>query len=89
VHLGELVRGYEEKAPYDVILVEGGLTEKPQELLGQLSLNGRLGAICRQGAGMGKGVVWQKTDSGISQTTHFDAQVPYLPGFEPVAKFKL
>lgn len=89
IHVGPLPHGYDEKAPYDVILVEGALSEPPQELIRQLSVAGRLVAVWKEGAGMGQGVVFQKTDSGISKTTHFDAQVPYLPGFEPIAKFKL
>jgi protein-L-isoaspartate(D-aspartate) O-methyltransferase len=91
VHLGALPYGYEEKAPYDVILVEGAFGEIPQELFRQLSLNGRLVGIYKPkpGPGMGQGVAWYKTNSGISKTTYFDAQVPYLPGFEPVVKFKL
>ncbi len=89
IHLGPLPHGYDDKAPYDVILVEGAVAEPPKELIRQLSLDGRLVAIFNSGLGMGKGVVWQKTDSGVSQTTYFDAQAPYLPGFEPVPTFKL
>jgi protein-L-isoaspartate(D-aspartate) O-methyltransferase len=89
IHLGPLVKGAPENAPYSVIVIEGAVNQVPQELLDQLAIDGRLVAILQQGSHLGKGTVFHKKESGITQVTTVDVYAPHLPGFEPVAQFKL
>jgi protein-L-isoaspartate(D-aspartate) O-methyltransferase len=42
---GDAARGWSDGAPFDVIVVSGGLPVLPQDLLGQLKIGGRLAAF--------------------------------------------
>ena len=44
---GELAHGFEDEAPYNAIIIEGGVERVPQALLEQLNDDGRLIAILR------------------------------------------
>ena len=46
---GPLTQGWAKGAPYDVIIVNGGLAQRPQTLLSQLAEGGRL--VCCDLAG--------------------------------------
>jgi protein-L-isoaspartate(D-aspartate) O-methyltransferase len=81
---GPLGRGHLPDAPYDVIIVEGRLSEPPQALCDQLAEGGRLVT------GMGDGpntpiTIMTRTEGHISSRAVFDAALPELPGF-PVPK---
>ena len=78
---GALPRGYFVKAPYDVILVFGGVPEIPGALQRQLADKGRLVAIERLGNGPGRGVMVLRSGDTWGRRTLFDAFVPPLPGF--------
>lgn len=82
---GRLVDGYRPRAPYEAILVEGGLELDPEELCRQLADGGRL--ICIRGGGpAGKVVSYSKNGVDITPRTIFDAAGPTLPGFsKPLA----
>jgi len=45
VEIGDGVRGWPARAPYDVIVVSGSLPEVPAELLAQLRVGGRLAIV--------------------------------------------
>jgi len=86
---GPLAKGCLEKGPYDVILLNGGVPEPPQELLGQLAEGGRLAAILGQGGygAQGKAYLFIRTGSEMSGVAHFNAGAPPLPGFSPAPAF--
>jgi protein-L-isoaspartate(D-aspartate) O-methyltransferase len=78
---GPLTRGVPEKAPYDVILLDGATEIRPAALFPQLKDGGRL--VCVEGrAPIGKGVVYRSDGGEVGGRTVFDATAPLLPGFE-------
>ncbi len=87
VATGALEAGLSGKAPYDVILVEGGVDQVPEAILAQLSQNGRLVAIDVAGGPPGCAIVVTKSGSAYAQRTVFNAGAPVLPGFEKPAAF--
>jgi len=83
--LGTLIEGCPSYAPYDLIVINGAVSEIPQVLLDQIAPQGRLVCIVMQsGQKMGKIICVHKDNAGhISQSFHYDASAPYVSGFEP------
>lgn len=81
-----LTAGYPQKAPYDVILLDGAVHEIPETIAGQLSLGGRLVAVL-QADGPGRAILATRTEAGLSQRVVFDCSVPSLPGFAKAPSF--
>jgi protein-L-isoaspartate(D-aspartate) O-methyltransferase len=79
---GLLPQGWPEKAPYDVILLEGAAALVPQALFDQLGDGGRLVAVLVDDEGVGRAVLHTKRDNVLSHRAYFDAAVRWLPGFE-------
>lgn len=77
---GELAAGYPGQAPYDVILIAGGIEELPQALADQLAEGGRIGAIFAEG-NLGVARIGHKIDGEINWRFAFNASAPVLPGF--------
>lgn len=78
--------GAPEHAPFDVIFVNGRLTEAPERLLSQLAPGGRLVAIVGNDVAA-KGTLYTKIDDTIQSVTDFDSGGPVLPGFEKKVEF--
>lgn len=85
----DLMNGYPEKAPFDVIIVEGAVSHVAPELLSQLTEGGRLVTILKKTSQTGSGVVYTKSKDGISEVSVFDANIGYLPKCEPQHSFRL
>ncbi len=85
---GDLKAGAPEHGPFNVIFVNGAVSEVPQTWFDQLANGGRLvvalseGAICRV-------AVYTKSGDSIGERIAFDANVPVLPGFEAKQSFVL
>lgn len=77
---GPLNAGWEEGAPYDVIMVEGAVEVVPQALFSQLKAGGRLLAVVGA-APMGKATICQLSNGHVTAQPLFDAAAPPLPGF--------
>ena len=90
---GDPRAGAPSHAPYDVILVSGGVAEAPRAVLEQLAEGGRLVAVERggaeagQGASQGAGVLYERHGARFPKRVLFDAQVPLLPEFAPEPGF--
>ncbi len=88
---GELERGARESGPFDVILLNGSVTEVPEALLAQLKEGGRLVAVVAAGREgrprQGKAFLFVKVDGETSRVPHFDANAKPLPGFAPSPSF--
>jgi protein-L-isoaspartate(D-aspartate) O-methyltransferase len=82
-----LLDGCPKQAPYDVIVIEGGVEEIPEALIGQLGEGGRLVCIVLGAGGFGKGTVLTRVGGSVSRRTVFDAGTPLLPGFKRVPSF--
>jgi len=77
----------DENGPYDVIVVEGAVSQPPQAWTDMLHLGGRLGIIERHGP-VGRAKLYTRSvENVISSRTLFDATPPILPGFERAPAF--
>lgn len=80
--------GYPSEAPYQAIIIEGGVEHVPAALFDQLSEGGRLVSVLRpQGREVGEATLWQKRGGHITPTSLFTAQIPVLDEFKVKPKF--
>ena len=85
---GPLAAGVAASAPFDVILVEGGVETVPAALIAQLTEGGRIAAIFMQGA-LGTVRIGTKHDGAVNWRFAFNATAPVLPGFAAARDFVL
>ena len=96
--IGRLVDGWPAAAPFDVILIEGGVEAMPDALFGQLSEGGRLVAVMYGGAGggqgegsiqgqVGKATLFRSVRGEVGGRVLFDCAAPPLPGFKKTPAF--
>lgn len=81
---GGLTEGHKPKAPYDVIIINGGVENVPEALFGQLAEGGRLVAILQtspEQAVQGQVNVFLREQSRVGKRYMFDAAAPALAGF--------
>ncbi len=78
---GEHVNGVPNEAPFDVIVINGQITEIPSSLLDQLADGGRLVAVLGPEK-QGKITLVKKQGDKLSTWAAFDASAPFLTGFE-------
>jgi protein-L-isoaspartate(D-aspartate) O-methyltransferase len=99
---GRLVGGWPAAAPYDVILVEGGVETMPDALFAQLSEGGRLVAVVYGGLAeaqmggqvegqmegkVGKATLFRSVRGEVGGRPLFDSTAPLLPGFRKAPAF--
>ena len=77
---GPLTGGVPGSAPYDVILIDGGVEFVPEVLRGQLSPHGRLVTVVGSGPSRKATLFGPGTRNTCGQFL-FDAAAPLLPGF--------
>ncbi len=87
IEQGSLARGWAASAPYDVILVNGGVPVVPPELQSQLKEGGRLVCVLTGVGQFGTAQVHTKRGTSVSGRIAFDAGAPRLPGFDRVSGF--
>src|ERR1041384_3797694 len=78
--------GWAQRAPYDVIVLEGAADVVPDSLLSQLKDGGRLVAVVGIGP-MGKATLYRRAGGHATAQPVFDAAAPPLPGFIKPAAF--
>ena len=83
---GTLADGAPRLAPFDVILFDGAVDGVPPAIIEQLAEGGRLVAVIKA-AGIGRATLMTRRAGIVASRIAFDAGVPCLPGFEPVAAF--
>jgi protein-L-isoaspartate(D-aspartate) O-methyltransferase len=88
VHAGPLVEGAAKHGPYDVIIVQGGVSCLPATLADQLKDGGRIACLFMEGA-LGEVRIGHKSGDRISWRMSFNAGAPVLRGFEQQAEFQL
>lgn len=88
LHTGSLADGAEEHGCYDVILVQGGVSELPDAIEKQLKDGGRIACIFMDGA-LGSVFIGHKLDDVITWRFEFNAGAPILPGFKKQDSFAL
>lgn len=87
-----LAAGWRGGAPYDVILINGGVAEIPPAISEQLAEGGRLVTVTEAAASpadsrCGKAVLMTRAEGRVSSRPIFDATVHPLPGFARAAAF--
>lgn len=82
----KLSEGLFEKAPFDVIFLNGAVERALDNLIEQLTNGGRLVCVVRDGAA-GHARLYLKHDGAVGERTAFDAHLPVLPGFEKSRSF--
>jgi protein-L-isoaspartate(D-aspartate) O-methyltransferase len=96
--IGPLVAGWHAAAPFDAIVVEGGVEAMPDALFAQLSEGGRLVAVMYGGAGngqgegtaqgrVGKATLFRSVRGEVGGRPLFDCTAPLLPGFKKAPAF--
>ena len=78
---GDFTKGAPEHGPFDVIIVEGSITELPEGWAKQLVDGGRIAVVLQDGP-VGRAVVHTRAGNALGRTIVFDATVPLLAGFE-------
>ncbi len=78
---GPLHEGYAPQAPYNVIVIEGAVSEVPAAITGQLTEGGRLVTVLQEGRGPGRAILMRRSGTLVSSRVLFDAATPLLPGF--------
>jgi protein-L-isoaspartate(D-aspartate) O-methyltransferase len=71
---------------YDLVVSEGAVTRAPEAWLAALAMHGKLGVVERAGP-MGRAMIYQRSQDGISGRPVFDSGQPLLAGFEQPAGF--
>ncbi len=87
VQQGTLAAGVQEQAPFDAIIVEGGVETLPEALTDQLAPGGRIVAIFVEGQS-GQVRLGLRTPGGLGWRRIFDATAPLLPGFVRAKAFE-
>ncbi len=85
---GALHLGAAAHAPFDVVIVQGGVQQISPEILAQVKDGGRIGAIFMDGA-LGIAKIGHKSASQVTWRFAFNASLPVLDGFEKAAAFAL
>lgn len=88
VHVGPLEQGAAEHAPYDVIMVQGGVEQVPDGLLDQLKDHGRIACLFMEGD-LGTVYIGRKAGGRVSWRSAFNAAAPVLAGFSAECAFSL
>ena len=83
-----LAEGSARHAPFDVILIQGGVEAVPQALVDQLKEGGRIAAVFMEGA-LGVARIGYKNDGAVTWRFAFNAAAPVLPGFAKTPSFAL
>jgi protein-L-isoaspartate(D-aspartate) O-methyltransferase len=87
VETGDGSKGWPGKAPYDVIVVTGGVPSIPAELLAQLKVGGRLAAIVGQSPLMLAQIVTQPAEGVFSTMNLFETVIDPLKSVKPAPAF--
>lgn len=85
---GDLKAGAREHGPFDVIFVNGAVSNIPQSWFDQLAVGGRLAVIVKTGP-VGQATIYTRGKDAIGKAIICDANVPLMAGFERDAVFSL
>jgi protein-L-isoaspartate(D-aspartate) O-methyltransferase len=87
-HVGKPDDGAAASAPYDVVLIEGAVSQVPKTIVDQIAEGGRLVTVMIGAGGVqGTASVMVKEGGVASSRPLFDAGTPALPGFSAAPKF--
>ena len=84
---GPAEAGHAAAAPYDVIMIEGGVAAVPEAVQEQLVEGGRLVTVGLAGGPPGRALLLRRAGGTVTTTVEFDAHAPVLPGFAAAPAF--
>lgn len=85
---GPLPGGVAKHAPFDVIVIQGGVESLPGQITDQLRIGGRIACLFMAG-GLGVVRIGTRTGDGMVWRDAFNAAAPVLPGFARKRDFAL
>ena len=85
---GSLFAGAAEYGPYDVIVIQGGVSHLPYAIIDQLKEGGRIACLFMDDA-LGEVRIGYKRDGDLSWRRSVNAGAPVLTGFERHIEFQL
>ena len=87
VELGNGAEGWSQGAPWDVIVVSGGLETVPEALLKQIKVGGRIAAIVGQAPVMSCQVITRVSETAYDTVKVFETNVKLLSSLAQVSRF--
>ncbi|UVW28422.1 protein-L-isoaspartate O-methyltransferase [Massilia sp. H6] len=88
VELGDGAQGWDQGAPYDVIVVSGGLPMLPESLLKQVKVGGRLAVILGDAPAMSFNIVTRVSETAYDTVKLFETNVKTLSGAQTPSRFQ-
>lgn len=88
VELGDGAQGWDKGAPYDVIVVSGGLPVLPDGLLKQVKVGGRLAVILGDAPAMSFNIVTRVSETAYDTVKVFETNVKTLSGAQTPSRFQ-
>lgn len=85
---GPLNEGAAKHGPYDVIMIQGGVSRVPSSIIDQLKTDGRIVAVFNDGH-LGTVRLGLKSDQGVTWRNAFNAGAPGLVEFGDTPEFAL
>ncbi len=83
----KIEHGFPDQKPYDCIFIEGGVNYVPENILKQLTENGKLVAIQIDEGKVGKAIMYQRFGNDFTKQYLFDAYIPIFDGFKKDSPF--
>jgi protein-L-isoaspartate(D-aspartate) O-methyltransferase len=80
VALGNGAQGWTQGAPFDVIVISGGLEVLPEAFLKQVKVGGRIAAIVGQAPVMSCNIITRVSETAYDTIKVFETNVKYLSG---------
>ena len=85
---GDPREGWQQDAPYNVIVIDGAMREVPEAILAQLAVGGKMVALRIRDDDTGEVVRWRKDATGsISSESLCEGQAPLLAEFSQQPSF--
>ncbi len=84
---GNGAAGWEQGAPYDVIVISGGLDSLPEAFIKQVKVGGRIAAIVGQSPAMSCEIVTRVSETGIDTVKLFETNAKPLAGAPVASRF--
>lgn len=84
---GKLSEGWPERAPYDLIIIEGAVRAVPDRIGRQVAQTGRLVTILAPEGAASTAIIAEPSLGGVRARPAFDATTALLPGLLPAPSF--
>ncbi|NNG25143.1 protein-L-isoaspartate O-methyltransferase family protein [Telluria aromaticivorans] len=88
VELGDGAQGWAKGAPFDVIVVSGGLPVLPEALLQQVKVGGRLAVILGDAPAMSFNIITRVSETAYDTVKLFETNVKTLTGAQTPSRFQ-